>query len=136
PAAILQKPFYDLKQSRATNYGGIGVVIAHEVSHAFDNNGAQFDEFGNMKNWWTDEDFAEFKKRTQAEIDLFDGIEYGRVTLTGSVIVSDDIVDQGGVTVAVEANVGEGAEEKAMQELFEDFARVWVTIELPESIKT
>ena len=62
PAAILQKPFYDLKQSRATNYGGIGVVIAHEVSHAFDNNGAQFDEFGNMKNWWTDEDFAEFKK--------------------------------------------------------------------------
>lgn len=136
PAAILQKPFYDLKQSRATNYGGIGVVIAHEVSHAFDNNGAQFDEFGNMKNWWTDEDFAEFKKRTQAEIDLFDGIEYGPVTLNGKQIVSENIADQGGLTAAVEANKGEGADKKAMQELFENFARVWATKQLPESIKT
>ncbi|MDK6448726.1 M13-type metalloendopeptidase, partial [Enterococcus faecalis] len=76
-----QAPFYDLKQSRSANYGGIGATIAHEISHAFDNNGAKFDEFGNLKNWWTDEDFAEFKKRTQAEIDLFNGIEYGPVTL-------------------------------------------------------
>ena len=56
PAGILQAPFYDAKQSRAANYGGIGATIGHEVSHAFDNNGAQFDEKGNMKNWWTKED--------------------------------------------------------------------------------
>ncbi|MDK7096103.1 M13-type metalloendopeptidase, partial [Streptococcus agalactiae] len=76
PAAILQKPCYDLNQTRSENYGGMGVVIAHEISHAFDNNGSQFDELGNMVNWWQDEDYAEFKKRIQAEIDLFDGIQY------------------------------------------------------------
>ena len=133
PAAILQKPFYDLEQSRSLNYGGIGVVIAHEISHAFDNNGAQFDEFGNMKNWWTEKDFAEFKKRTQAEIDLFDGIKYGPVTLNGKQIVSENIADQGGLTAAVEANKGENGN---MKELFENFARVWATKQLPESIKT
>ena len=52
PAAILQKPFYDIKQSTSANYGGIGSVIAHEISHAFDNNGANFDENGNMVNWF------------------------------------------------------------------------------------
>lgn len=133
PAAILQKPFYDLKQSRSLNYGGIGVVIAHEISHAFDNNGAKFDEFGNLKNWWTDEDFEEFKKRTQAEIDLFNGIEYGPVTLNGKQIVSENIADQGGLTAAVEANKGEDGN---MKEVFENFARVWANKQLPESIKT
>ncbi|KRL90103.1 M13 family metallopeptidase [Lactobacillus kalixensis] len=133
PAAILQKPFYDLKQSRSLNYGGIGVVIAHEISHAFDNNGAKFDEFGNLKDWWTDQDFEEFKKRTQAEIDLFDGIQYGPVTLNGKQIVSENIADQGGLTAAVEANKGENGD---MKEVFENFARVWANKQLPESIKT
>lgn len=81
PAGILQAPFYDAKQSRAANYGGIGATIGHEVSHAFDNNGAQFDEKGNMKNWWTKEDFAEFNKRTKAVADIFDGLQYGPVKL-------------------------------------------------------
>lgn len=133
PAAILQKPFYDVDQDRAENYGGIGTVIAHEISHAFDNNGAQFDEFGNMNNWWTDADFAEFKKRTQAEIDLFNGIEYGPVTLNGKQIVSENIADQGGLTAAVEANKGEGGD---MKKLFENFARIWANKQLPASIKT
>lgn len=133
PAAILQAPFYDLKQDRAENFGGIGTVIAHEVSHAFDNNGAQFDEYGNMKNWWTDEDYAEFKKRTQAEIDLFDGIKYGPVTLNGKQIVSENIADQGGLTAAVEANKGENGD---MKKLFENFARIWANKQLTESIKT
>ncbi|WP_304230812.1 M13 family metallopeptidase [Lactobacillus kitasatonis] len=133
PAAILQAPFYDLKQDRAENFGGIGTVIAHEVSHAFDNNGAQFDEYGNMKNWWTDADYAEFKKRTQAEIDLFDGIKYGPVTLNGKQIVSENIADQGGLTAAVQANKGENGD---MKKLFENFARVWANKQLTESIKT
>ncbi len=133
PAAILQAPFYDLKQDRAENFGGIGTVIAHEVSHAFDNNGAQFDEYGNMKNWWTDADYTEFKKRTQAEIDLFDGIKYGPVTLNGKQIVSENIADQGGLTAAVQANKGENGD---MKKLFENFARVWANKQLTESIKT
>ena len=133
PAAILQAPFYDLKQDRAENFGGIGTVIAHEVSHAFDNNGAQFDEYGNMKNWLTDADYAEFKKRTQAEIDLFDGIKYGPVTLNGKQIVSENIADQGGLTAAVQANKGENGD---MKKLFENFARIWANKQLTESIKT
>ena len=133
PAAILQAPFYDLKASRATNYGGIGVVIAHEISHAFDNNGAKYDEFGNMKNWWTKKDFAEFEKRTQAEIDLFDGIKYGPVTLNGKQIVSENIADQGGLTAGIEANKNEHGD---MQELFKNYARIWASKESPEIIKT
>ncbi|BDR61110.1 M13 family metallopeptidase [Lactobacillus xylocopicola] len=133
PAAILQAPFYDLQQDRATNFGGIGTVIAHEISHAFDNNGAQFDEFGNMKNWWKDEDYAEFKQRTQAEIDLFDGIEYGPVKLNGKQIVSENIADQGGLTAAVEAAKNESDD---LQKLFENFARIWANKQLTESIKT
>lgn len=133
PAAILQAPFYDLKQDRAENFGGIGTVIAHEVSHAFDNNGAKFDEFGNLKNWWTDEDFAEFEKRTQAEIDLFDGIKYGPVTLNGKQIVSENIADQGGLTAAVQAAKGEGDD---LKKLFKNFARIWANKQLTESIKT
>lgn len=133
PAAILQAPFYDLKQTRAQNFGGIGTVIAHEVSHAFDNNGAQFDEYGNMVNWWTKEDYAEFKKRTQAEIDLFDGIQYGPVKLNGKQIVSENIADQGGLTAAVEAAKDEGDD---MKELFENFARIWANKQLEASIKT
>lgn len=133
PAGILQAPFYDAKQSRAANYGGIGATIGHEVSHAFDNNGAQFDEKGNMKNWWTKEDFAEFEKRTQAEIDLFDGIKYGPVTLNGKQIVSENIADQGGLTAGIEANKNEHGD---MKELFENYARIWASKESPEIIKT
>lgn len=133
PAAILQAPFYDLKQSRAANFGGIGTVIAHEVSHAFDNNGAKFDEFGNMVDWWKKADFAEFKKRTEAEITLFDGIQYGPVKLNGKQIVSENIADQGGLTAAVQAAKDEGND---LHELFENFARVWANKQLTESIKT
>src|SRR5699024_5991199 len=61
PAAILQAPFYSLKQSASANYGGIGAVIAHEISHAFDNNGAKFDEYGNLHNWWTQADLKHFE---------------------------------------------------------------------------
>lgn len=133
PAAILQAPFYDLKQDRATNFGGIGTVIAHEVSHAFDNNGAKFDEIGNMKNWWTDEDYAEFKKRTQAEIDLFDGIQYGPVTINGKQVVSENIADQGGLTAAVEAAKNENDD---LKKLFENFARIWANKQMIEAIKS
>ncbi|MDF7638174.1 M13 family metallopeptidase [Lactobacillus sp. ESL0791] len=132
PAAILQKPYYNLHQSRAANFGGIGSVIAHEISHAFDNNGAQFDEHGNMVNWWTKEDYAEFKKRTQAEIDLFDGIQYGPVKLNGKQMVSENIADQGGLTAAVEAAKAEGDD---LRELFENYARIWEMKSTPETIK-
>ena len=61
PAAILQPPFYDYKADAAVNYGGIGAVIGHEISHGFDDSGARFDAEGNLNNWWTDKDLEQFE---------------------------------------------------------------------------
>ena len=132
PAGILQAPFYDAKQSRAANYGGIGATIGHEVSHAFDNNGAQFDEKGNMKNWWTKEDFEEFNKRTKAVADIFDGLQYGPVKLNGKQVVSENIADLSGLSCAIAANKAEGGE---MKDLFETYAKSWMQKQRPEAIK-
>lgn len=133
PAGILQAPFYDLKQSRAANYGGIGATIAHEISHAFDNNGAQFDENGNLSNWWTKQDFDEFEKRTQAAVDLYDGVQYGPSKLNGKQIVAENITDLGGLTCAIQANKHENGD---MSDLFENYARSWAQIQRPAAIKT
>ncbi|MCI2172580.1 M13 family metallopeptidase [Schleiferilactobacillus perolens] len=101
PAAILQAPFYSLQQSRSENLGGIGAVIAHEISHGFDNNGAKFDEFGNMKNWWQEADFKKFKELTQGMIDEFDGLKVAGGTVNGKQIVSENIADDGGLSAAL-----------------------------------
>lgn len=103
PAAILQAPFYSLKQTTSENYGGIGATIAHEISHAFDNNGAQFDEYGNMHDWWTKEDYAKFKELTQKMIDQFQGIVYAGGKVNGKLVVSENIADVGGMRCAIEA---------------------------------
>lgn len=68
------KHLYDIAQSSSANYGGIGAVIAHEISHAFDTNGASFDENGSLKNWWTEDDYAAFKERTDKIVDQFEGL--------------------------------------------------------------
>ena len=98
PAAILQAPFYSLEQTNSQNYGGIGAVIAHEISHAFDNNGAKFDEQGNMVNWWTDADYAAFEERTQAMIQEFDGISYAGSQVNGKLVISENVADGGGLS--------------------------------------
>ncbi|WP_285698057.1 M13-type metalloendopeptidase, partial [Enterococcus hirae] len=98
PAAILQAPFYSLEQSSSANYGGIGAVIAHEISHAFDNNGALFDEYGNLNNWWTEEDLAHFQEKAQAMIEEFDGLSFADGTVNGKLTVSENIADAGGLS--------------------------------------
>ncbi|MFV8414174.1 M13 family metallopeptidase [Mycoplasma sp. Z331B] len=123
PAAILQAPYYDINQSSSANFGGIGAVIAHEISHAFDNNGAQFDENGSMVNWWTDHDRAKFAEKTQAVIDLYDTREtpYGKVN--GKLTVSENIADIGGVACALEAAQKEA--DFSAEKFFENWVRVW-----------
>lgn len=123
PAAILQAPFYSLEQSTSQNYGGIGAVIAHEISHAFDNNGAQFDKFGNLNRWWTDEDYAAFEKKQDEMIAEFDGVETAAGKANGKLIVSENIADQGGITAALTA-----AKEEAdvnLEDFFSQWARIW-----------
>ncbi len=123
PAAILQAPFYDFKQTRSQNYGGIGAVIAHEISHAFDNNGAKFDEFGNLNDWWTEKDLAHFEELTQKMIAQFDQIPFGNGKVNGTLTVSENIADAGGLSCALEAAQLE--DDYNGRELFENWARVW-----------
>ena len=84
------------------NLGGIGAVIAHEITHAFDPNGSKFDEFGNIRNWWSEEDYNKFTELSQAEIELFDGIICGGLKTNGKLTVGENVADLGGLTVAVE----------------------------------
>ena len=123
PAAILQAPFYSLKQSSSQNYGGIGAVIAHEISHAFDNNGSLFDEFGNLNNWWTDEDSAHFKQLAQKVIEEFDGIPFAGQKVNGKLTVSENIADAGGLSCALEAAKTEA--DFNAQEFFINWATIW-----------
>lgn len=123
PAAILQAPFYSLKQSSSQNYGGIGAVIAHEISHAFDNNGSLFDEFGNLNNWWTDEDSAHFKQLAQKMIEEFDGIPFAGQKVNGKLTVSENIADAGGLSCALE--VAKNEADFNAQEFFINWATIW-----------
>lgn len=123
PAAILQKPFYALSQSVSENLGGIGAVIGHEISHAFDNNGANFDENGNLKNWWLEEDFAAFKNLTQDMIKQFDGIPFHGGKVNGELTVSENIADNGGVGVTLE--IMHTLKDADFKAFFMNWARVW-----------
>lgn len=133
PAAILQPPFYSIKQTRSQNLGGIGAVIAHEISHAFDNNGAKFDENGNLNNWWTKEDNRRFLARTKAMIKQFDGIELPQGRVNGKFIVSENIADNGGVAATLE--VMAGMKDANYEEYFMNWAKVWCIKAKPEYLK-
>ena len=101
PAAILQPPFYNYKADEAVNYGGIGAVIGHEISHCFDDQGSRFDAEGNLNNWWGDEDAENFKARTGKLIAQYDGYEpLDSVFVNGAFTLGENIGDLGGISVA------------------------------------
>ena len=101
PAAILQPPFYNSNADDAVNYGAIGVVIAHEMTHGFDDQGSQFDKDGNMSDWWTAEDRAAFEKKTQVLVDQFNAIEIlPGLYADGKFSLGENIADQGGLRLA------------------------------------
>ncbi len=104
PAAILQAPFFDPNASDAENYGGIGVVIGHEMTHGFDDQGRNFDANGNMTDWWTPEDAARFTDKTKALIAQFDEVEVlPGVHANGRYTLGENIADQGGLRIAMTA---------------------------------
>ena len=123
PAAILQPPFYSIKQTRSQNLGGIGAVIGHEISHAFDNNGANMDENGNINNWWTKEDFKKFEKKTKLMIAQFEGIELPWGKVNSKLIVSENIADNGGMAVTL--NIMKNMKDANYEEYFINWAKVW-----------
>ena len=104
PAAILQPPFFNPDADDAVNYGGIGVVIGHEMTHGFDDQGRLFDKNGNMNDWWTPEDAAAFKQKSQALVKQFDEVEVlPGVFANGTNTLGENIADHGGLSVAYTA---------------------------------
>ncbi|GHU70542.1 peptidase M13 [Clostridia bacterium] len=130
PAAILQAPFYSLDQTPSENYGGIGAVIAHEISHAFDPNGAQFDENGGMVNWWTEADYEQFTAKAQLMAEVFDGLPFAGTTVNGQLTVTENVADAGGLACALQ--VVKSLPEYDLSEFFINFARIWRSVARPE----
>ncbi|MCL2563359.1 MAG: M13 family peptidase [Oscillospiraceae bacterium] len=126
PAAILQAPFYSSAQSESANYGGIGAVIAHEITHAFDTNGAQFGADGSLYNWWTDADYAAFAAKAEAMVALFDGTG----SVCGRMTVSENIADAGGLASALE--VVQSLADGDLEAFFRNWAVIWRMKSTPE----
>ena len=104
PAGILQPPFFDFKADDAVNYGGIGVVIGHEMTHGFDDSGAKYDAHGNLNNWWSEESAKNFKARTTAIVKQFDGFEtLPGVHLKGELTQGENLADLGGLKISYDA---------------------------------
>ena len=124
PAGILQSPLYDVEADRTENLGGIGYVIAHEISHAFDNNGATFDAQGNQSDWWTEADYAAFQELCQQVIDFYDGVEAAPgIVCNGTLTLSENVADLGALACITDL---EGQEEEPDYEtLYRTAARTW-----------
>lgn len=135
PAGILQPPYYSLNWTRAQNLGGTGATIGHEISHSFDNNGALYDEYGTLNNWWTVEDKQAFDKLVTAIADQFDGLLYEGVKVNGRLTVSENIADNAGMAVALDL-LGDSADPKVLQDFFIAYTRSWATKMRPERAKT
>ena len=134
PAGILQAPYFDLYADDAVNYGGIGMVIGHEFTHAFDDQGAQYDKEGNVTNWWTEDDYTKFKGKTDQIIEQYDNFTVlDGVHLKGALTVGENTADNGGIAIAFDAfkktDQGKGIEEiggyTPDQRFFLSIARIW-----------
>ncbi len=142
PAGILQPPFFDAAADDALNYGGIGAVIGHEMTHGFDDQGAQYDAQGNLHNWWTPEDLKNFKERTACVEKQFDSfVVMDDLHENGKLVLGESIADLGGLTIAHMAfdRTLAGKPEPPKidgftpeQRFFLSFARIWGTTARPE----
>lgn len=144
PAGILQPPFYDPKADDAFNYGGIGVVIGHEMTHGFDDSGARFDADGNLAMWWTPDDFKKFKERTDCVVNQFDSYEVEPgLHQNGKLVVGESVADLGGLAVAYAAYQKSlnGKKPRVIagftpeQRFFLGYAQIWAQNIRPEAAR-
>ena len=124
PAGILQAPFYDKNQSTEKNYGGIGVVIGHEITHAFDSNGADYDENGDMHNWWTKAESKAFDKRIKAFEDQWNGLEIYGTKVNGKLTVTENVADAGGLSSTLQV-LKTDMTKPNLKDYFENYANIW-----------
>lgn len=117
PAAILQPPYFNAEADDTLNYGAIGAIIGHEMTHGFDDQGRQFDKNGNLENWWTPDDEEKFKNLTQKLVDQFNKVEVAPgVYANGEFTLGENIADQGGLRVALTAYLSSLERNGAAQE--------------------
>jgi putative endopeptidase len=144
PAGILQPPFFDPKADDAVNYGGIGCVIGHEMTHGFDDEGRQYDASGNMKDWWTKSDEEKFNKRAERIVDQFDNfIAVDTLHVNGKLTEGENIADLGGINVSFDAfmKTAEYKDGKKIdgftpaQRFFLSFANIWKIKNRPERMR-
>lgn len=144
PAAILQPPFFDIQADDAVNYGGIGSVIGHEMSHGFDDQGSQFDKTGNQRNWWTEQDKKNYNARTKVLADYFSGFEaLPGVKINGQQTLGENIGDNGGLNIAFRAFLNAMKDQPLgvkdgftpEQRFFLAWGRVWASNMSPEIVQ-
>lgn len=145
PAAILQPPFFDLAADEAVNYGAIGAVIGHEIGHGVDDQGSKFDGDGNIRNWWTDADRAEFEERTGALVGQYDSYyPFPDLHVNGQFTLGENIGDLGGISIALKAYQSSLNGQEApvidgftgVQRVFIGFGRVWRSKIRDEALRT
>ena len=134
PAGILQFPFFDMNADDAINYGGIGMVIGHEMTHGFDDQGSQYNDVGNLVNWWGKDDEAKFKAKTGSVVKQYNGYSvFDSVHVNGALTLGENLADIGGLTIAYDAfkltKQGQGNEKidgfTPDQRFFLGYAQVW-----------
>ena len=133
PAGILQWPFFDPNADDAINYGAIGMVIAHELTHHFDDEGSKFNKEGNLDNWWTPKDKAAFEERAKGLVEQFNRYELYDTHIDGKLTLGENIADLGGIAIAFDAYQRslQGKERHildgftAEQRFFLGYAQVW-----------
>jgi putative endopeptidase len=124
PAAILQAPFYDSDNTYGANMGGIGFIIAHEVSHAFDSSGALYDEYGNYNVWWTDDEMEKYSELSQSIVDYYNNYEMMGININGELTLMENIADLGAMT-CITSILGDDA--KALDEAFGQMTYNWAS---------
>ena len=144
PAGILQFPFFDPTADDAINYGGIGMVIGHEMTHGFDDQGSQYDKNGNLKNWWSAQDNEKFKAKTKQVVDLYNGFTVlDSLHVNGALTTGENIADIGGICIAYDAfkMTKQGQDTTKIdgftpdQRFFISFAQIWRSKEKPEYMR-
>uniref|UniRef100_A0A8C5PBL5 endothelin-converting enzyme 1 n=1 Tax=Leptobrachium leishanense TaxID=445787 RepID=A0A8C5PBL5_9ANUR len=144
PAGILQAPFYAPTHPKALNFGGIGVVMGHELTHAFDDQGREYDEDGNLRPWWQNSSLEAFKNRTECMVDQYNSYSINGEKVNGRQTLGENIADNGGLKAAYHAYkswLHKYGEEKRLpgvaltnhQLFFVGFAQVWCSVRTPES---
>lgn len=134
PAAILQPPFFSLDFTLPQNYGGIGVVIAHEITHGFDDEGKDFDSEGNLNNWWTEKDLNKFNEEACKLETQFNNFELYDTKLNGKLTLGENLADLGGVKISLAALTKKinNINLNQIKEFFESFAKIWANLCMKE----